>query len=343
MARSAGDLKCVSTVIGLLSRVELEFKRMNRPDFQSDSPSTTYLTTTQVAQALGVSVTTVKRWVDDGILPAHRTPGKHRKLLTSDVMRLIRDGLIPEADLSRLVAIPTEGGSTDPDRIVAELYRVIDSDDLGLVRSLIHGAYRGGVSIEVLADRVIGPVLHTVGHRWETRELEVMHEHRITQAFLSALYELQPMMSGRGQPGRPVAIGGSPEGDHYLLPTLLVRLTLLDSGWDAINLGPNTPMSAFRDAIEEFSPRMMWLSVSHIAQSETFIEEYNALYEVAASRGVTVAIGGHALTEWLRKRMQYTAFGDRMAHLGALARTLHRPPSRPRRGRPPGSKKRSSS
>ena len=59
-----------------------------------------YVSTAQVAAALGVGTTTVKRWVDEGVLPAQRTAGKHRRILVADVLRVARSRDFPRLDLN---------------------------------------------------------------------------------------------------------------------------------------------------------------------------------------------------------------------------------------------------
>jgi excisionase family DNA binding protein len=60
-----------------------------------------YLTTKDAAEILGVTAPTVIKWVENGRLSAHRTPGGHRRIALEEVRRFAE---------SRGVVIGSEGG-----------------------------------------------------------------------------------------------------------------------------------------------------------------------------------------------------------------------------------------
>jgi excisionase family DNA binding protein len=293
-----------------------------------------YVSTVNVARALGIGVSTVKRWVDGGILPAQKTAGGHRKLLLADVLRLVREGDFPHLDLSCLQLAAETRGRLDSKTLSQQLLAALKAGDAGAVKSLFRGAYQSGVALENLADFVVAPAMNQLGHEWETRRIDVFHEHRGTELCLSALYELKSLLGLRARRDRPLAVGGCPELDYYRLPTLLAEMVLLDAGWQAIDLGPNTPISSFGRSLAELRPRLLWISVSHLVDRDRFLSEYQQLYEEAQRAGVAVVIGGRALTETIRSAMSYTCHGDGLRHLSAFARSLYDPGCRPKRGRP---------
>lgn len=291
-----------------------------------------YIGTARISEALGVGVTTVKRWVDEGVLPAHRTPGGHRKILLADLLRIVHEGHFPRHDLSRL-QFPARAAA-DSNSLRLRLLTALKQGQGGAVRSLLEDAYRSGLAIEVLADTVITPAMSQLGHEWEKGRLDVLYEHRGTQVCAAALYGLKGVLEDSARVRRPVAVGGGPEGDPYLLANLLAEMVLIDAGWDVINLGPNTPLPSLRRALRDFRPRLLWVSVSSLANPADFLKGYKELYKGAVQAGTAVAVGGRALTATVRANMPYTTFGDGLSHLAAFARTLHPRPRRPRRGRP---------
>jgi len=313
---------------------------MKRSNSRREVPasSETYASTIQVSRALGVSVSTVKRWVDDGILKAQVSPGGHRKLLLREVLQLAQSGKLPYAEVAKIVPLANNSRSELP-QLRTHLDAAIRRSDADSIQTLIFEAYRSGHPIEVLADSLIAITLRDLGHAWVNGTVSIMHEHLITQAFVAALYQLHGNLPVLQDPARPLAIGAAPEADHYILPSLLAKTTLQDAGWNAINIGPNTPFSALLSALEELRPRLVWLSVSHLAEPNRFVEEYRRFYRSAEERGVAVALGGQALTHELRSQLPYTTFGDGFVQLSAFAKMLHPRPPLPKRGRPAGSKK----
>ncbi len=293
---------------------------------------TPYLSTVQAAAALGVSVSTVKRWVDEGVLPALRTAGGHRKLLRAEVLVLARQGELPRGDPAALSVAP--GAAVETFR--EALYQALIRGEGPEVKAILRRAFESGMAPETLADRVVAPVMARIGHGWEGQRLDVWQEHRGTHLVAAALYELKEALEARAEKNRPLAVGGTPEGDPYLLATLLAQLVLIDAGWDVVQVGPNTPLPSLAPAVRELRPRLLWLSVSHLADVTAFLDAYRDLYRAAERQGVAVAVGGRALVPEVRSVLPYTTYGDGLGHLAAFARTLHPRPSPPRRGRPPG-------
>jgi methanogenic corrinoid protein MtbC1 len=272
--------------------------------------------------------------VEQGILPAAKTAGGHRKLLLADVLEVARRNNLPIRNLARMTARASRARSSNLTALRKDLYQALRSGDGTTARALIHGAYQNAVTLDLLADEVIGPVMHQIGQDWQSGVLDVMHEHRASQVCTSVLYELKQVLESRADRRRPLAVGAAPEGDPSMIGSLLAQMVLLDSGWDAVNLGPNTPLASLSLAVRELRPQLVWLSISHDVDSETFRREYQALFRQTQSMDAALIIGGGALTESLRAALPYTAYGDGLKHLAALSRSLSPRPRRPKRGRP---------
>lgn len=71
-----------------------------------------YLTSHAVAKLIRVSPSTVLSWIDKGLLPAHRTPGGHRRVEPAALVRFLRDHDMPIprdlSSVSRLLVIDDE-------------------------------------------------------------------------------------------------------------------------------------------------------------------------------------------------------------------------------------------
>jgi MerR family transcriptional regulator, light-induced transcriptional regulator len=284
-----------------------------------------YLKTQRVAQALGVSVSTVKRWVDSGMIRAARTVGKHRLIPFSEALRLAREQGFPEVNLELLSGLAPRTPEVGGGRAVEMLERLLREGRGAEAKTFIHSLYNSGWGAVALADDLIRPVMERIGHGWMAGSLDVYQEHEATQTVAAALRDLVDLVAREQRPGGPLALGAAPEGDLYVAAGLLGELVLRDLGWQVRHLGVNLPLRSLAHATLRHRPRLIFLSVSYLRDEDQFVREYRSFYEDAAAVGAGVIVGGQALGPDLRSRLMYASYGERMAHLAEFARRLSPP------------------
>jgi len=281
------------------------------------------LTPKQVARSIGVSEASLKRWCDKGTVPSIRTAGGHRRLPLNGVMQFLRQRGYPIVR-PEILGLPaaTGRGKETIERARSQMRPALETGDEQQVARLVFDLYLAGHSACDICDQVIAPAFHDIGARWQHGEIEVYEERRGCEVCMRVLYQLRRILPSVPD-SAPHAIGGTLEGDPYTIPTLMVEIALREAGWRADSYGIGHPFSTLCAAIRAVRPRLFWLSVSTIASVPDFLVAYSKLYDTAVECGVPVVVGGRALTEEVRRTIQYTSHGDTLRHLVSFARTLN--------------------
>lgn len=277
----------------------------------------------QVARALGVSESSLKRWCDTGRIPTARTAGGHRKMRLADVMQFVRNERQPlvAPEVLRLPAV-TDGAPLGLRRGADLLTDALLAGQEEAARRLLFDLYLAGHSLSILCDEVIALALHEIGRRWECRTADVYEERRSCEIVQRVLAEFRRLLPVGGPEW--TALGATLAGDHYTLPCTMAELVLRESGWSAMNLGTSVPADSLATAVASQTPRLFWLSVSHFADEADFIAQFGIVAAACRSAGTVLVAGGQKLTDDIRRRLDPSMHCDSMQQLETLARSLRK-------------------
>ena len=207
------------------------------------------VSTADAARAVGVGLSTVKRWADAGLLQCVKTPGGHRRYALADVEVLVRG----------------EAAAPDERAPLAFVNLLLGGSGHEIEAHLMQARGRLGAWHRV-ADS-LGAVIEEIGRLWHERRLSVLEEHLASERLARALGRIGEAMPTTGY--APRALLCCADGDEHTLGLSLVELTLREAGWQPLWAGRRTPTAEVVRQVKKGEVDLVALSASSYSADAT--------------------------------------------------------------------------
>jgi excisionase family DNA binding protein len=211
------------------------------------------LTSTEAAELLAVSPSTVKRWCNQSELAFETTSGGHRRIHLQDVLAFARSQDLPTV-LTPFHPFEPHVWSSIQDIRNAGSFRRLHSLSMGWVTRgqlrKLGALYRtlgrdASIGLCSFLDDAVRGLMERIGDAWAEGRLRVGDEHLVSQVMTEVLIGLRPGPADLGSATDtrgPVAVVGAAEGTQHHLGAMSVRHLLETKGWEVFYLGPDVPL-----------------------------------------------------------------------------------------------------
>jgi len=262
----------------------------------------------QVAQAIGVSESSIKRWCDLGQLAFYKTAGGHRRLKTKDVINFCQANG-QQIKLPELLGLPSNTGRQNLgiDRAANLFTKYLRlGDEESLLRILIDLKI-AGFSVPKICDQVIAMAFFEIGGLWSKGDIDIFEERLGSSTILKVLARFSEFLAPEAKSQSPIAIGASLEGDHYEVANSLVEICLKSLSWNPKSLGSNLPLHTLEEAIKKIQPHLFWLSVSSNLDDEILQKSLATLSVLCSHHNIYFVVGGRRINSSVQTTLPLNA------------------------------------
>lgn len=246
------------------------------------------ISTKAVAEVLGVSEATVKRWSDAGTLRCFRTPGGHRKFRLRDVKAFLSDSR-EDSGISEVRVTPPSRELSEPQREARAL--ALSGDVDGLV-SLVAQERLHGRSLAGIFDQIFAPAMADIGEGWAEGRLSAAQEHIASAAVGDMLARVRPLIERTSRAERGRALCACLGGEQHDLAVRMVALVLAAEGYRAALLGANVPAGDLALLIAADPPAILAVSASAHADPAALRGDLGVVASAAAASRTRLIVGG---------------------------------------------------
>lgn len=282
---------------------------------------TKQLSTVEVATAMGVGESSVKRWIDAGTLAAERTPGGHRRVALANLYNFLR------ATGKKLVALEALGigdvASTGEAKNPVEICLAsLQTGDAFTFESALQLLRLSETTPAAILDKTVYPAFLALRATCHHPSEECMVLHRAIAVAQAALrVTMAPAKNVQPLAGPRVVladVGYEVDG----IPTFFAEAAVWDQA-NCLQLGSNVPAPVVEGALEAFTADVLWLSASGPGRRKAIRSDFDSILAKAKERNVKAVVFGDAVPQLPSSgTTRVTSFCEFRGFVAALAPSL---------------------
>ncbi len=211
-----------------------------------------HFTPSQIAQMLNVNESTIKRWVDKGLLKASITKGGHRRIYQEDLLIFRKEN---NYNKKHSYTLRKPRLYTNSNELWKEYYNLLLINYYKEAQAIITNEFLRNTPIINIVQKIIFPALGHVGDEWFTGNIEIHDEHRISFYIREQLITLNQLIP-EPKKGKKVILACI-SGEWHEISLQVSALILKSHGYEPIILGVNTPEKEILKATEKWQAKIV--------------------------------------------------------------------------------------
>ncbi len=211
-----------------------------------------HFTPKQISQMLNVNESTIKRWVDKGLLNAFITSGGHRRIYQEDLLAFKKAS---KYNKRHSYTLRKPRLYTNSSELWKEYYNLLLINYHKEAQAIITNEFLRNTPIIDIVQKIIFPALSHVGSEWFAGNIEIHDEHRISFHVREQLITLNQLIP-EPKNGKKVILACI-SGEWHETPLQVSALILKSYGYEPMILGVNTPEKEILKASQKWQAEIV--------------------------------------------------------------------------------------
>lgn len=262
-----------------------------------------YFNSEEAAKILGVNVSTIKRWTDEGKLTCIKTAGGHRKFLMEHLAAFLEKNK-KKTEKVNLFPIENETDLRISHHIVKGDFTYLNqfilnqslNANIERVQQVLNGLYLAQYQLHRIYDRLVTIVLHDIGQMWVDEKLAIAEEHIASQTIRDAVIRLQGIIRlPKKKVGKALCLNFTNEWHSIALK--MVEHVLETRGFRVYFSGQNTPLIKIESIFGNYHPDRVYISGTIVENLDELQKEFNMFCDFCEQYKAKLFVGGLAFDQ----------------------------------------------